>query len=232
MSDRPDYWRQTKFIELIENIENIENIETIESITAIAAIALVNRLALVDAITNIVNVQSIDLIDAITNIVNIESIDLIDRITLIDTITTIGTISQINKVRGLNWYDRNAGAVLKQWYQFEVDPHALAERWAYTVPTGKMALVEVMQSSVHRTKAATSASYAGAYVRYTPSGEAYGNFLEAFLITNAVGDRADKIIGHSMLIYAGDKLQGYTYDLSTGGECYFMVNAKITEFDE
>jgi len=211
MTDRPDYWRQTKFIELIENIENIENIETIETITTVATIALINRLAL---------------IDAITNIVNIDSIDLIDRISLIDEIT------EISKVRGLHWYDRNPVNVVKTWYMFEQAPHALAERWEYEVPTGKMAYVEVLQTKVVRTKAASSASYAGCWIKYTPNGESFSNFLESFIITNTVGDKDEKTLGQSMLIFAGDKLEGETYDLSTGGECYLLVNAKITEFDE
>ena len=128
------------------------------------------------------------------------------------------------------WYDRNPAS--KVFYSsFSASPHSLTERFSYTCPSGKKALVEVLSARVERVTAATEADTAVAVFKFTPSGATGYYILRSSIRTNNAGDKEDKAIGTTLVMCPGDKIQAFTFDLSTGGTCSYLLTMKITEFD-
>jgi hypothetical protein len=113
----------------------------------------------------------------------------------------------------------------------DIAPHTQATRFTYTVPTGKKAFVEMLQTRVQRSTAASAASRVIAWIGYQPSGGSGSLMSYSVINTNGVGDKDANIVGQSIVMNAGDTLTGYTSDGSTGGACDYMLNYKITEFD-
>jgi len=129
------------------------------------------------------------------------------------------------------WYDRNAASQNHFWEGADTGPHADTSRRTYTVPAGKKAMVEILQATVLRTAAATTLGYMEAWWNLTPSGGTARCIIRASIKTNTVGDRHDMAVGGSVMLFAGDEIDGHTMDLSTGGTGYYFISYKITEFD-
>lgn len=130
------------------------------------------------------------------------------------------------------WFDRNPKIEAEQYGPVEKTPHNYTTRFSYTVPVGRIALVELLESSVERTVAATTAGYAIAKFLITPEG--YGaskDMINAYIITNTIGDKNYRSVGSTITLFSGDKIEMVTADLSTGGKCIFYLALKLTEFD-
>jgi hypothetical protein len=128
------------------------------------------------------------------------------------------------------WHDRNPTS---KTYYFCADasPHSITERFSYTVPSGKKAMVEVLSCRVERRTAATSPSSVLAAFHFTPSGGTGNYILRAIIYTNNVGDKEHQALGTTLILCTGDTIKAYTYDGSTGGTCEHLLTMKITEFD-
>lgn len=130
------------------------------------------------------------------------------------------------------WYDRSPKVIFKVWGHSNLDPHAITQRWAYTVPTGRKAFLETAQVNIRRRVASTNDQYGQVYIYYTPSGEAGSVLLMAWIMSKAVGTNDKSVIGHSLLMFEGDQLAGYSGYSATGdGKTMIYVTAKLTEFD-
>jgi hypothetical protein len=129
------------------------------------------------------------------------------------------------------WYDRNPTQTGVTYIQNDLAPHITTERWSYTCPSGKKAMVEALDAELCRTAAATTVGRASIYVQLTPSGGTAKDVFNIIHKGNNVGDRASKSIGQSLLMLPGDNLKAMTYDLSTSGTISYCISCKITEFD-
>jgi len=130
----------------------------------------------------------------------------------------------------LNWYDRNPACKVGVWSGSGVAPHAATQRLSYTVPSGKKAIIEVLECSVIRKTAATTAGVMQGYAVLTPYGGPPTTFLVAWIETNTVDARSDRFLGGAVTLFAGDVLALKTLDLSTGGTGSYFQAYKGTEF--
>jgi len=124
------------------------------------------------------------------------------------------------------WYDRNPVKIRRNSVGAGISPHSDTERWTYTVPAGKKAIVESLQTTMIRKTAATTAGRP--YAHIIVAGIA---FLKAVIIGNAIGDRSDPTVGPAMVLVAGETITANTADDSTGGTVDFFVAMTATEFD-
>jgi hypothetical protein len=129
------------------------------------------------------------------------------------------------------WYDRNPVQKVYNQRLINASPHSETTQITYTCPSGKKAMVEVMSLTVRRNTAPTTAGQALAYFSLTPSGGSATRIMETYINSATVNDRADSSIGTSIILLSGDKIEGKTYDLSTGGTCDYFLALKLTEFD-
>ena len=131
----------------------------------------------------------------------------------------------------LEWYDRNPIVNHEEYFSGPIAPHAITQRWTYTVPTGKKAFLEMAACLVHRRTAATTPGWVSAELEYQPYGVGAGYLLNSFFVTNNIGDKEREALGHAGVMLAGDALRGKTSDLSEGGSCDYLIISKIMEFD-
>ena len=131
----------------------------------------------------------------------------------------------------LAWYDRNPASKANHYGQ-TLAPHTPVTRLSYTVPSGKKAMVEVLQTGVKRITVATTPESPTCYWTLTPNGGAKKWILGARIdMLNIVGDSDDRGIGTTLPLFAGDALDGDTGDTSTEGTVFFFLAYKLTEFD-
>ena len=131
----------------------------------------------------------------------------------------------------LEWYDRNPQPALYRYQVFDAAPHALVQRWSYTVPSGKKAFIEMAGAYVVRVTVATTAGLVYDRVQYQVSGGSAFSILWALLYTNTIGDKDRADVGHSLILNAGDAIFGWTGDASENGTVTHQILAKVTEFD-
>ena len=134
-------------------------------------------------------------------------------------------------LRTVPWYDRNPKSVFKRYVATDVAPHALTERWSYTVPKGRKAFVEYLAASAVRITAAGPQGLVTACIDLGIPGPTALSLMAAQVMTNNVGDKDRVNIGQSLTLEAGDVLKASSTDLSTGGTMAYRLVAKITEFD-
>jgi len=140
----------------------------------------------------------------------------------------IGTPSAVARPE---WYDRNPAPAVAYYVAVNVSPHSVTKRVDYTCPAGKKAMVELLQAEVFRRTTATTAVMAHADFKLTPSGGPMATILTARVVTNDIKDKDSLTMGASFMMFAGDVLEGYTEDTSTGGACDYKLCMKVTQFD-
>jgi hypothetical protein len=129
------------------------------------------------------------------------------------------------------FYDRNPAHDILTYEGNGVAPHAATQRDTYTVPTGKKAFIGAAEVEVVRQTAASTAGRATIYIRVTPYGGSGTVLIVVGTWKNAVGDDARLSIGQSICLYAGDVVDIYTSDGSTGGTVDYRGKVHLTIFD-
>jgi len=129
------------------------------------------------------------------------------------------------------YYDRNPTVIFKWWASNDVAPHALTDRWSYTVPTGKKAFLESVLLQVLRTATATTPLRPRSGISYQPYGQAMEFMFLAYLRANTLYDRDKVVVGWAGVMAVGDLIIGRTWDDSTGGTNDYLNYAKIMQFD-
>jgi len=124
------------------------------------------------------------------------------------------------------WYDRNPTQRSVFYSASSVSPHTETMRATYTVPTGKKAMVVVVNAQLRRNTAATTVGRA--YIRAL-TGSVYFFYLTHQ--NNTAGYREWMAVGGLMMIPTGDILFLYTADESTAGTMDFFATILIIEFD-
>jgi len=129
------------------------------------------------------------------------------------------------------WYDRNPISRNDCWASINVAPHSVTTRWSYQVPSGKKALLEVVQARVTRSLAATTAGLANSSIGLIPSGGTRKAIALATIRSNTLWDKEGATIGSAVALRTGDEIDYRTDDSSTGGTCDYIGAYKVTEFD-
>lgn len=125
------------------------------------------------------------------------------------------------------YYDRNPTDVFNFTSQNALAPHALTNRWTYTVPAGRKAYLSNAFTIIHIVTAATTAGQRSARIT-TPS---VTFFLNRSVYANAVDTVDQANNGGTVLLLAGDASSGADVDVSTGGTVDFLYGSSATEFD-
>jgi len=131
----------------------------------------------------------------------------------------------------VQWYNRNPKDIIESWIALLQSPHTIERRWIYTVPAGRNAFVELLETYVSRIEASTDIGPPMVYIQYTKAGNEAKYLLYCECLTKEIGGQNGKTIGKSILMLEGDTIQGVTWDAGTDGKCQYLVAAKITEFD-
>jgi len=129
------------------------------------------------------------------------------------------------------WYDRNPIQRSNFYVAGTVAPHTSTQRWSYTCPSGKKAMVEVLMANVMRDSAATTVGVAESGVFLSPGGSGSVIIVSAEILENTVGARNYFSLGVSLTLLATDVISGSTFDASTGGTCRYQLSYKIIEYD-
>lgn len=130
----------------------------------------------------------------------------------------------------LSYYDRNPSSV-HDVIDSSSAPRGDTQLWTRTIASGKKAYVESVDLELQRVTAATTVGAHGLRTIITPSGGAEGAFVRIESLTNGVGDVAYRTFGGSKMLQAGDKIECYTFDTSTGGSTRSLANAHYSLFD-
>lgn len=130
-----------------------------------------------------------------------------------------------------NWYDKNP-LVISQFYGANgLAPHADVQRWAYTVPAARRAMLEFGLAQYIKETVSGAAAWAQSYIRYTPSGGSNSVILSAASTSVGVGAGQTIAVGFNSVLLAGDAISGRSQDGMTGGTATIQIAAKATEFD-
>ena len=125
------------------------------------------------------------------------------------------------------WYQANFLPVNKG-YISDLAPAGTTNRWTYTVPANRIAMIMSAYCLILRSSAATTLGGADAIIDINALTT---RVLDASLFTNTVGATMQLALGQSAILKAGDVLTGKTYDGSVGGTVSFGMFANIMEFD-
>jgi len=131
----------------------------------------------------------------------------------------------------IQWFDRNPLNIMLEYRAQLAAPHVITERWIYTVPPDRIAYAELLGARIMRLTASAAALEPTCWIYYRPSGAGEEIIVGVSLVTNVVGDQDREFIGHSLLLFEGDRLRAITWDQSPDGNVEFHVRAKLTEFD-
>ena len=110
-------------------------------------------------------------------------------------------------------------------------PAASTQRWTFTVPSNKRAILSYAQCWIYRVTAAAPVAEVLDSVKYTPSGGTIRDILVATTLKNAIADEAHAEFGSAFTMQAGDVIAGFTADGGTGGTVTHRVNAQVDQFD-
>ncbi len=127
--------------------------------------------------------------------------------------------------------ERNPVMITAQYAADNIAPHGLTQRWIYTVPAAKKAIVESLYTMLGRSVVGAPGAMAFARIQLTPSGVASAIISESRIYTNVVGDKWIVSLACNLLMCAGDVMSGITIDQSTGGTFSYIITMKATQFD-
>lgn len=130
------------------------------------------------------------------------------------------------------WYDRNLLATSNYYAAGNIAPHVFTRRTQYIVPAGRRAIVQNTVLEMDINTVATTPSYREMLVYIVQStGSIIVSFAYMTSNSNTVG-LIDRIATAThVFLLAGDRVEIWTSDLSTGGSMNYNGSVVITEFD-
>lgn len=111
-----------------------------------------------------------------------------------------------------------------------VGPHSTTVRYTYTVPAGRVAVLEAVFVEVTRATAPTTAGQARCYVVVTRNGASSLILVEATIFTSTVGVTEWATLGTPITLLSGDNVTLRTIDGSTGGTCNYTGSVMISQY--
>lgn len=130
-----------------------------------------------------------------------------------------------------DYYDRGASNQTIEYQGNSISPHSSTLRATYTVPDGRKAIVDSVFMLITRGEVATAFGRTRMTVFYTPSG---GSPIPIACVQNEANSynyTVHQTFTGLGVLQAGDTLDIYTLDESTGGKCHYWACAKIYEFE-
>jgi len=129
------------------------------------------------------------------------------------------------------YYDRNPELVGENWEDTNIAPHAPAQRFTYTVPTGRKLLLSYAYGRIFRGVAPTTPAIAKLYIGvYQPGMGTKDVFWVEYYGSN-VGDMVINDATLNLVIPSGWSIYGYSMDGSTDGKCAYRLHFAGVTFD-
>lgn len=129
-----------------------------------------------------------------------------------------------------NYLDRNPTPVIKYYQGGAVGPHAITQRFNYTVTAGKRLLVCSLTAQMVVVTAAAPVGRRDIQFILNPGG-AYDFLYECRFWKNAIGDMLEMRLTPMLVLPAANILAVYTTDGSTGGTVDYALQMTGFEFD-
>jgi len=131
------------------------------------------------------------------------------------------------KARLQPWYQTNFTTDNKRYGSGSVAPHALTNRWTYTVPADRIARIMGSYCMLMRDSAPTSASYAVSAILVASA------VYLPYLVEITSATYVPRLMGYSesAIVRAGETIVGQTADVSVGGTYSYEVDVNIMVFD-
>jgi hypothetical protein len=160
-----------------------------------------------------------------------------DRVEIASTVTQAlsfyisrGAVGNILVARPV-WSDRNPVTITRTYSAGGVAPHAVTQRWIYTVPANKKFNIQLASVFTLRTGAAGPAGVVEALIDFVPAAGATTYIVDLTTIDAAVNSGKNFSLGANAVALAGDAIRGYTADPSTGGTNLYNLSLQGLEFD-
>ena len=129
------------------------------------------------------------------------------------------------------FYDRNPKSIFFS-FSGNYNPHAVTNRGTYTVPVNRSAKIEVIHLYIARyPQLVTTLQFAYGLITYTPSGGAQQQLGVVFNEDQSAFSADRYAVSEGGTLMAGDKIDLWTFDGSTGGQCWYTLFVKLLEFD-
>jgi hypothetical protein len=128
------------------------------------------------------------------------------------------------------FFERSATYPHQQATLIFIAPHAQTNRFTYTVPANRLALIHYAAVHVGRATAATTASNCGGFVYLTNPGGTVFRILHVEFIDNTLQNWRSQVISTNTIIPEGWSVKADTFDNSTGGTITYLISCGITEF--
>lgn len=129
------------------------------------------------------------------------------------------------------YYDRAPLTQAFRYLSFGIAPHAIVDRWSYTVPANRRAIVATMQATLCRDLAPGAAGLAQSFIWLDDVAQANTSILEQNWISAGLTAGLGGIFVSGPAMQATEVLAGRTVDTSTGGTFGYLLTAVLTEFD-
>jgi hypothetical protein len=126
------------------------------------------------------------------------------------------------------FWDRNpVDATLSSGILANIAPHGGTTRFTYTVPSKRLAIVNLISIKAVRRLAATTSGQIEVFMQ----NESSVSYTTCYIITNVIGDKDYTVVSPLQAKVAGGKIVAVDSDGSAGGSVDFIESATITEFD-
>lgn len=127
--------------------------------------------------------------------------------------------------------ERDPLQVVKGYHAAGVAPHGVTQRWLYTVPADRKAIVSLVNCSLVRDSHTGTHLRAGAVILITPNGGAATGVLEAQIGLHLDNELDTVAAAGDIWLHAGDAIDCHTFDTSSAGTISYALSMVATEFD-
>lgn len=121
--------------------------------------------------------------------------------------------------------------VLKSYGPTSQGPHTFTQRWVYTVPSNKVARLDLCTIGFQRWNASTTASQTSVTLIVDAVSVGKRDILHTQTYDSDNLDPIIQTITPRIILVEGDELEFVTYDDSIGGVVYYWGHAYISQVD-
>ncbi len=129
-----------------------------------------------------------------------------------------------------NYYDRAPLSSVFGFVAANAAPHGQTVRVSYTVPTGRLAVVELINLMYIRVTTASPVTEYGFLVDLVNADGGNADWINRTSLNNNLAFEVSETHGTAIFLRAGQQIRLITFDGSTGGTVTYRGGMKITEF--
>lgn len=128
------------------------------------------------------------------------------------------------------FYDRTPTFITKRYETTAVAPHVQTQRWLYSVPANKRAILQAIHIYMIRSTAAAPNAFVEAQISILSAG-VYARIAHVSFVDNTLFKQYSLDVAYGIYLDTGQNMQAITADGSTGGAIDYYIDAFIIEYD-